>query len=67
MIAAFFDGVKASPESFANTGFAQSLIHFAEHYIPFFTIGMGWIVPAVVGFVNGLIVYKLRGGKRAHA
>ena len=67
MIAAFFDGVKASPESFAKTGFAQSLIHFAEHYIPFFTIGMGWIVPAVVGFVIGLIVYKLRGGKRAHA
>ncbi|MCI2804610.1 branched-chain amino acid transport system II carrier protein [Staphylococcus pettenkoferi] len=67
MIAAFFDGVKASPESFANTGFAQSLIHFAEHYIPFFTIGMGWIVPAVVGFIIGLIVYKLRGGKRAHA
>ncbi|CAM3113670.1 branched-chain amino acid transport system II carrier protein [Staphylococcus argensis] len=67
MIAAFFDGVKASPESFVNTGFAQSLIHFAEHYIPFFTIGMGWIVPAVVGFVIGLIVYKLRGGERAHA
>ncbi|WP_216081181.1 branched-chain amino acid transport system II carrier protein [Staphylococcus devriesei] len=63
VFAAFFDGVKASPESFAKTGFAQSLVGFAEKYLPFYTIGMGWIVPAIIGFVIGFIVYKLRSNK----
>ncbi|MDN8760698.1 branched-chain amino acid transport system II carrier protein, partial [Staphylococcus aureus] len=35
-------------------------IGFAEHYLPFFTIGMGWIVPAIIGFIIGLIVYSIR-------
>lgn len=63
VFAAFFDGVKASPESFAKTGLAQSLVGFAEKYLPFYTIGMGWIVPAIIGFVIGFIVYKLRSNK----
>ena len=56
MFAAFFDGVNASPEFFAKTSFAQAL-SFAERYLPFFTIGMGWIVPAIIGFVVG--TYRL--------
>lgn len=63
VFAAFFDGVKASPESFAKTGFAQSLVGFAEKYLPFYTIGMGWIVPAIIGFIIGFIVYKIRSNK----
>ena len=63
VIAAFFDGIKASPEPFVKTNFAQSLIGFAENYLPFFDIGMGWIVPALIGFIIGLIVYKVRGNK----
>lgn len=67
MFAAFFDGVNASPEFFAKTPFAQGLITFAQKYIPFFTIGMGWIVPAIIGFIIGFIVYKVRAGKRTSA
>ena len=52
MVAAFVDGV-ASPEFFVNTKFAQTIIGFGENYLPFFNIGMGWIVPA---FLVSLLV-----------
>ena len=58
MIAAFIDGVKASPEFFAKTSFARFIISLGEKYLPFFTIGMGWIIPALVGFIIGFVVYK---------
>ena len=61
MIAAFIDGVKASPEFFVKTSFARFIISLGEKYLPFFTIGMGWIIPALIGFIIGLIVFKVRG------
>lgn len=60
MIASFVDGIKASPAFIANTKFAHSIIQVAEKYLPFFTIGMGWVVPALIGFIIGFIVYKLK-------
>ena len=63
MVAAFVDGVKASPEFFVNTKFAQTIIGFGENYLPFFNIGMGWIVPAFFGFIIGIIVYFMTAKK----
>lgn len=63
MVAAFVDGVKASPEFFVNTKFAQTIIGFGENYLPFFNIGMGWIVPALIGFIIGIIVYFMTAKK----
>ena len=59
MIASFVDGVQASPEVFLNTKFAQVVISFGEKWLPFFDIGMGWLLPSILGFVIGLSVYKL--------
>ena len=28
-------------------------------WLPFFDIGMGWLLPSILGFVIGLSVYKL--------
>ena len=64
MVAAFVDGVKASPEFFVNTKFAQTIIGFGENYLPFFNIGMGWIVPALIGFIIGIIVYFMTAKNR---
>ena len=66
MVAAFVDGVKASPEFFVNTKFAQTIIGFGENYLPFFNIGMGWIVPAFFGFIIGIIVYFMTAKKSSH-
>lgn len=67
MIAAFIDGVKASPEFFVKTSFARFIIYLGEKYLPFFTIGMGWIIPALIGFIIGLIVFKVRGSKQSQS
>ncbi|MBQ5152727.1 branched-chain amino acid transport system II carrier protein [Macrococcoides caseolyticum] len=63
MIAAFVDGLKASPEFIANTAFAKGIVNFGDHYLPLSSIGMGWVLPAVIGFVIGCIVYLARGKK----
>ncbi len=55
LIASIFDGLNACPESIKQTPIVQNLLHVAESYLPFFKLGMGWIVPAVIGFVIGLI------------
>ncbi|TDM02238.1 branched-chain amino acid transport system II carrier protein [Macrococcus carouselicus] len=65
LVAALVDGIKASPEFLVNTGFAQGLIALGEKYLPFFSIGMGWVVPAWVGFIIGFIIYKIRKPVRA--
>lgn len=63
MIAAFVDGLKASPEFIANTAFAKGIVNFGDHYLPLSSIGMGWVLPAVIGFVLGYVVYLARGKK----
>ena len=60
LVASFADGVKASPAIIVNTQFAHSIISFSQKYLPFFTIGMGWVTPALLGFVIGFIVYKVK-------
>ncbi|WP_170066453.1 branched-chain amino acid transport system II carrier protein [Staphylococcus kloosii] len=60
LVASFADGIKASPAIIVNTQFAHSIISFSQKYLPFFTIGMGWVTPALLGFVIGFIVYKVK-------
>ena len=55
MFSAIFDALAASPAGIAELPFVESLLSFAGRYLPFFNIGMGWIVPAVVGFLIGLL------------
>lgn len=67
LIASFADAIKASPAFIANTALAQSLISFFEKYLPFFTIGMGWVTPALVGFIIGFIVYQTKKSRHQTA
>lgn len=55
LIAAIFDGLNASPAIIRETSLVQNLLQLAENHLPFFDIGMGWILPASIGFVLGLI------------
>lgn len=58
MIAAFIDGLKASPKFIADTAFSKTVIEFGTTYLPLSSIGMGWVLPAIIGFVIGYIVYS---------
>lgn len=54
--AALLDLIKALPGQMGMTG----LMDFASAYLPLFDLGLGWICPAVVGLVLGLILKKVR-------
>lgn len=57
-LAAIIDALRASPLS--NRFFVHDLIMLAERYLPFFSQGMGWILPALVGFIVGYLIAKSR-------
>ena len=60
IIPAIIDGLKSSPAWIQNAGITQKMIEFAKNTLPFFEIGMGWIVPAVFGLVLGLGIYLIK-------
>ncbi|TDM48666.1 branched-chain amino acid transport system II carrier protein [Macrococcoides goetzii] len=60
MIAAIIDGIKASPAFLSKSAFGESVATFGEKFLPFSAIGMGWVLPALIGFVIGFILYKMR-------
>ena len=55
LIASILDGLNACPDEIKQTSFVKTLLDFATIYLPFFKLGMGWIVPALIGLVIGLI------------
>ncbi|EMF0079208.1 branched-chain amino acid transport system II carrier protein [Enterococcus hirae] len=55
LIASILDGLNACPDGIKQTSFVKTLLDFATNYLPFFKLGMSWIVPALIGLVIGLI------------
>ncbi|MBO0431361.1 branched-chain amino acid transport system II carrier protein [Enterococcus sp. DIV0660C] len=55
LIASVLDALNAAPAVIKDTPFVQTILRFATSYLPFFSFGMGWIVPAIIGFVIGLV------------
>lgn len=60
IIPALIDGLQSSPAWIQNASITQKIIEFAKNTLPFFEIGMGWIVPAVFGLVLGLGIYLIK-------
>lgn len=58
MIAAFFDGLNSLPDGIKHHSIVDTLLQIASHYIPLFSMGMGWLVFALIGFIIGLIMSK---------
>ncbi|HHX23366.1 MAG TPA: branched-chain amino acid transport system II carrier protein [Thermoanaerobacterales bacterium] len=58
-LAAFFDFCKALPESLQSYGLVRDIVEFAHMYLPGFDYGLGWVLPALCGFIIGLVgTYK---------
>jgi LIVCS family branched-chain amino acid:cation transporter len=47
----------------ATPAFLDTVISLASKYLPFFDYGLGWLCPAVIGFVIGMVLE--RGAKKA--
>lgn len=60
IIPALIDGLQSSPAWIKNASITQKIIEFAKNTLPFFGIGMGWIVPAVFGLILGLGIYLIK-------
>lgn len=60
IIPALIDGLQSSPEWIQYASITQKIIEFAKNTLPFFGIGMGWIVPAVFGLILGLGIYLIK-------
>ena len=50
LIAAVLDALNSAPAFIKDTAFVTTLLEKAGQYLPLFTIGMGWVVPATVAF-----------------
>ena len=59
-VAAVFDLMKTLPEGIRNALHLDVLVGAARGILPWFDLNLGWIVPAVVGLVVGLVIRGVR-------
>lgn len=56
MAAALFDFIKTLPKGISNVIGGEMIGDFAESILPFYAYGFGWVIPALIGLVIGIIV-----------
>ena len=59
LLAALGDAFNAMPKSVQQLDWVQQLLA-VYHVLPFFDIGMGWIVPSIIGLAVGVIYCLVR-------
>lgn len=59
-IAAWFDLVKTLPESVREVFHLEAMVRFVREVLPLYDLNLGWLVPAVLGFVVGMILRATR-------
>jgi len=59
-IAAIFDFFKALPEPLKSNEAVAKIVDFAHLYIPGFDYGFGWVLPGLIGFMVGILIWKLK-------
>ena len=64
IIAAFFDLCKSLPKPLQENFVVTKIVNFAHLYLPGFDYGFGWILPALLGFLIGVIIWRI-GAKKA--
>lgn len=58
-LAAVLDFFKALPASVIQAAHLQGVIDLASRFLPWYTIGVGWILPALLGLCVGLVLHRL--------
>ena len=65
VIAAVFDFLKTLPEGLQNALNIPALSGFMSEHLPLFDLNLGWLVPALVGLVIGVILTFVNKSKEA--
>ena len=60
MVPALFDGLKSLPPATISALHLKGFIKSVGNFLPLSGIGMDWVVPAVIGFVIGILLYALK-------
>lgn len=66
-IPAVFDFCKTLPEGMQNALNISALTELGRSIFPFFDIGLGWVVPALIGLVIGVVFTLANKGKKKAA
>ena len=62
--AALFDLLKTLPAALQNALQLDGILALAPKYFPLFSQNLGWILPAMIGFMIGLSIHALRKHRR---
>lgn len=66
-IPAVFDFCKTLPVGIQNALHIPAMTDFGHSIFPFFDLGLGWVVPALIGLVIGLVLTVINRGKGKRA
>lgn len=55
LIPALLDGITSAPAIISASAWAKALLKI-DSYLPFASYGMDWVIPAILGFIVGLII-----------
>lgn len=58
--AAIFDCMKSLPASVQDLLHMDPLVNFAADCLPLFDKNLGWLLPALIGFVVGMVIHLTR-------
>lgn len=61
----FADMLNAMPDNIKNINFIQNILLFYKNNLPFFELGMGWVIPMAAGLFIGIIISLLTKPKSA--
>jgi len=60
MISSILDFIRALPDNIKEIHWIKSLLSFCEQVIPFFTVGLSWILFLVVGLIVSFIIHAIK-------
>ncbi|WP_268912180.1 branched-chain amino acid transport system II carrier protein [Lentilactobacillus sp. SPB1-3] len=56
IIPALLDAIKAAPDIISGSAFAKFVLQI-DNFLPGSSVGMGWLLPATIGIIFGLVHY----------
>lgn len=60
LVPAVFDFIAALPSGLLPDTFSERFLTVARMILPFFDMGLGWVCPAVTGFIVGILLHVIR-------
>ena len=61
LVAAIFDMIGAISGMVPGNALLRGLTGFAGKVLPLYSLGLGWVCPALLGFIAGLAVSRKEG------